>query len=139
MSKDINSRKSILLVDDDVTHLSLTEISLKDQYDIQMVKSGKEALELLEKSQDVPDLIMLDILMPEMDGWTVFDRISDIASLKFTPIMFFSSVDDEGTKEKAYELGAFDYITKPCSKALLLGRIGDTLQKAELKRQQYGV
>jgi CheY-like chemotaxis protein len=139
MSKDNNSRKTILLVDDDVIHLSITEISLKEQYDIQTVKSGKGALEFLEKSKNVPDLIMLDILMPEMDGWTVFDKISDIAALKFTPIMFFSSVDDEGTKEKAYELGAFDYITKPCEPSYLLSRIEDTLHKAELKRQQYGV
>jgi putative two-component system response regulator len=139
MTKDNNSRKTILLVDDDVIHLSVTEILLKDQYDIQMVKSGKEALEFLEKKQIVPDLIMLDILMPEMDGWTVFDKINDIAALKFTPIMFFSSVDDEGTTEKAYELGAFDYITKPCNKEIVLNRIEDTLQKAELKRQQYGV
>jgi len=139
MSEDSNCRKSILLVDDDVVHLTLTELSLKEQYDIQMVKSGKEALEFLEKKQNIPDLIMLDILMPEMDGWTVFDKISDIASLKFTPIMFFSSVDDEGTKEKAYELGALDYLNKPCEKSLLLKRVGEALEKAELKRQQFGV
>ena len=139
MAKDNNSRKTILLVDDDVIHLSITEFSLKDQYDIQMVKSGKEALDLLEKTHEVPDLIMLDILMPEMDGWTVFDKISDIAALKFTPIMFFTSVDEESTREKAYELGAFDYIIKPCEQTYLLGRIEETLQKAELKRQQYGV
>jgi len=139
MSKDNSSRKTILLVDDDVIHLSITEISLKDKYDIHMVKSGKEALEFLEKRQIIPDLIMLDILMPEMDGWAVYDKINDIAALKFTPIMFFTSVDDEGTKEKAYELGAFDYIVKPCEPAYLISRIEDTLQKAELKRQQFGV
>jgi PleD family two-component response regulator len=139
MAIDSNSRKTILLVDDDVIHLSITEISLKDQYDINMVKSGKEALEFLQKNQIIPDLIMLDILMPEMDGWTVYDKINDIASLKFTPIMFFTSLDDEGTKEKAYELGAFDYIVKPCEPTYLLGRIEDTLHKADLKKQEYGV
>jgi putative two-component system response regulator len=139
MAKDNNSRKTILLIDDDVIHLSITEISLKEKYDIHMVKSGKEALEFLEKSQIIPDLIMLDILMPEMDGWTVFDKINDIAALKFTPIMFFSSLDDDETKEKAYELGAFDYIVKPCDPSYLLNRIEETLQKAELKKQQYGI
>ena len=82
---------------------------------------------------------MLDILMPEMDGWAVFDRITDIASLKFTPIMFYTSVDEENAKEKAYALGALDYITKPCKKSILLDRIEDSLQKAELKRQQFGI
>jgi CheY-like chemotaxis protein len=139
MSEDSTSRKTILLVDDDEVHLIVTEASIKDKYDVQMVKSGKEALEFLGKSQNIPDLIMLDILMPEMDGWAVFDRITDIASLKFTPIMFFSSVDEESAKEKAYELGAFDYVTKPCEKKFLLSRIEETLQKAELKKQQYGM
>jgi response regulator RpfG family c-di-GMP phosphodiesterase len=139
MDKDDNSRKTILLVDDDETHLTATEASIKNIYDIHMVKSGKEALELLGKTQIIPDLIMLDIMMPEMDGWAVFDRISDIASLKFTPIMFFTSVDDESSKEKAYALGALDYIVKPCKKSILLERIEDTLQKAELKRRQFGM
>jgi len=139
MTKDINSRKIILLVDDDETHLSITELSLKEEYEIFMVKSGAEALEFLDKKQIVPDLILLDILMPVMDGWIVFDKINDIAALKFTPIMFYTSLDEERAKEKAYELGAFDYITKPCEKSVLLSRIKDTLQKAELKKRQYGV
>jgi len=139
MTKDNNLRKKILLIDDDSIHLSITELALKDQYDIHTVKSGKEALEFLEKNHIVPDLIMLDILMPEMDGWAVFDRINDIAALKFTPIMFFTSVEDENTREKAYAIGAFDYIIKPCEPTDLQNRIKDTLQKAELKRQQYGV
>jgi putative two-component system response regulator len=133
------SRKAILLVDDDEIHLSITENSLKDEYQIHMVKSGAEALEFLDKSHIIPDLILLDILMPEMDGWVVFDKIHDIAALKFTPIMFFSSLDEENAKEKAYELGAFDYIIKPCEQSVLLDRIKNTLQKAELKKSQYNI
>lgn len=139
MTKDNNSRKTILLVDDDEIQLSITESSLKEEYEILMVKSGKEALELFGKSQIVPDLILLDILMPEMDGWVVFDKINDIAALKFTPIMFFTTLDEESAKEKAYEIGAFDFITKPCEQSVLLNRIRDTLQKAELKKNQYGI
>jgi PleD family two-component response regulator len=139
MTKDPNARKIILLVDDDEIHLSITESSLKDEYEIFMVKSGEEALDFLSKSQTVPDLILLDILMPVMDGWTVFDKIQDIAALKLTPIMFYTSLDEESAKEKAYELGAFDYITKPCEQSVLLTRIKDTLQKAEKQKQQYGI
>jgi len=138
MAKDINSRKKVLLVDDDEVHLSITELSLKDEYDVFLIKSGEEALEFLNKSQIVPDLIMLDILMPVMDGWIVFDRINDIAALKFTPIMFYTSLEEENAKEKAYELGAFDYIKKPCERSILLNRISETLKKAELKKQNYG-
>ena len=139
MTKDNNSRKIILLVDDDEIHLSITELSLKDEYDVFMVKSGEEALEFLDKRNIIPDLILLDILMPMMDGWIVFDRIYDIAALKFTPIMFYTSLNEESAREKAYEIGAFDYVTKPCEKSVLLKRIGDTLEKAELKKRQYGI
>ena len=139
MTKDADSRKVILLVDDDEIHLSITELSLKDKYDIFMVKSGEEALDFLDKRHIIPDLILLDILMPMMDGWIVFDRIYDIAALKFTPIMFYTSLKEESAREKAYEIGAFDFITKPCEKTILLKRIEDTLQKAELKKQQYGI
>ena len=139
MAKDNNSPKVILLVDDDEIHLEITEVSLKDEYEVFKVKSGEEALEFLGKSQVLPDLILLDILMPVMDGWIVFDRIHDIAALKSTPIMFYTSLDEESAKEKAYELGAFDYITKPCEQSILLNRIKNTLQKAELQKQQYGI
>jgi PleD family two-component response regulator len=138
MAKDIDARKKVLMVDDDEIHLSITELSLKDEYDVFLIKSGEEALEFLNKSQIVPDLIMLDILMPIMDGWVVFDRISDIAALKFTPIMFYTSLEEESAKEKAYEIGASDFITKPCERSILLSRISDTLKKAELKKQHYG-
>ena len=136
MAKD-DARKKVLLVDDDEIHLSITELSLKDDYDVFLIKSGEEALEFLNKSQIIPDLIMLDILMPIMDGWVVFDRISDIAALKFTPIMFYTSLEEESAKEKAYEIGASDYIAKPCERSILLSRISDTLKKAELKKQHY--
>jgi CheY-like chemotaxis protein len=139
MTKDINSRKTILLVDDDEMHLSITKLSLKDEYETFVVKSGEEALEFLSKSEIIPDLILLDILMPTMDGWIVFDKITDITALKFTPIMFYTSLDEESAKEKAYELGAFDFITKPCEQSILLKKIEDTLHKAELQKRQYGI
>jgi CheY-like chemotaxis protein len=139
MTKDVNSRKTILLVDDDEIHLSITELSLKDKYETFVVKSGEEALEFLRKSKIIPDLILLDILMPEMDGWIVFDKITDITALKFTPIMFYTSLDEESAKEKAYELGAFDFITKPCEQSILINKIEDTLHKAESQKRQYGI
>jgi putative two-component system response regulator len=138
MSQDIDSRKIILIIDDDEPHLIFVELSLKDEYEIFKAKSGEEALEFLGKGQIIPDLILLDILMPVMDGWIVFDKINDIAALKSTPIMFYTSLDEESAKEKAYELGAIDYIIKPCSRMVLINRIRDTLQKTELQKQQYG-
>ena len=139
MAKDANSHKIILLVDDDEIHLAITESELKDEYEVVMVKSGEEALEFLGKNHIIPDLILLDILMPTMDGWETFDKINDTATLKSTPIMFYTSLDEESAKEKAYELGAFDYITKPCEQSVLQSKIRDTIQKAESRKQQYGI
>jgi PleD family two-component response regulator len=139
MAKDSNSRKIILLVDDDEIHLSITESELKDEYEVVMVRSGEEALGYLGKSHIIPDLILLDILMPTMDGWEVFYKINDIATLKLTPIMFYTSLDEESAKEKAYELGAFDYITKPCEQSVLQSKIKNTIQKADLRKQEFGV
>jgi len=138
MAKDGNSRKLVLLVDDDEIHLTITESELKNDYEVVMVKSGEEALDFLSKSHIVPDLVLLDILMPEMNGWEVFDKINDMATLKLTPIMFFTSLAEESAKEKAYEMGAFDYITKPCEESVLRDKIKNTIQKAELRKQQYG-
>jgi len=139
MYNDKKPRKNILLVDDDEIHLEITEFALKDEYAVFLVKSGEEAFEFLEKSHIVPDLIILDILMPTMDGWVTFDKIQDISSLKCTPIMFYSTLDEASAKEKAYELGAFDYITKPCDQDVLLERIKKTLEKAEFRKLQYGL
>ena len=138
MVGDISSRKNILLVDDDQVHLHITKTALKDEYEVFMVKSGKDALEFLNKKQIIPDLILLDIMMPEMDGWVVYENIQNIAELEFTPIIFYSSMDDESTIEKAYELGIFDYITKPCNMTVLQNRVKEILSKAELRKQQFG-
>ena len=132
-------QKTILLVDDDDLNLTIIEMYLKDEYQVLKALSGREALDLLSNAQNVPDLILLDVLMPEMDGWVVFDKIQDIAALKHTPIMFYTSLDENSAKEKAYELGASDYIVKPCDRSVLLDKIKNTLEKAELQKQEYGI
>jgi len=139
MAKDVNVRKSVLLVDNDETHLSITEMSLKDEFDVFIVKSGIEALEFLNKKHVMPDLIMLDILMPAVDGWIVFDKIGDIAALEFTPIVFHTSLDEEKAIEKAYELGASHFVTKPCKQSDLLSRIKSALHRAEQHKKHYGI
>ena len=119
MLQNTNLRKKLLLVDDDEIHLMSAESLLKDEYDIFIAKSGKEALEFLGTSQITPDLIFLDIIMLEMDGWEVFKRIREIAQFKDVPIVFLTSVDEDGEKRKASALGAAEYITKPYDMAEL--------------------
>ena len=135
MADNLDARKKILLVDDDEIHLSTAELFLKDKYQIHKAMSGDEALECLRTNQISPDLIMLDIIMPNMDGWEVFRRIKAIALLKDVPVIFLTSVDEEKNRKKARELGAADYITKPYNMILLKNAIKEVLDRKVTRRR----
>jgi CheY-like chemotaxis protein len=123
-----SEKKKILVVDDDETYLKMTASSLRDEYDVVTVKSGKEALGLFYQGL-VPQLILLDIIMPEMGGWDTYARIKAISGLHDTAMVFCSSSDDPKDMQKARELGAVDYIKKPIKRADLLNKVGKILKK----------
>jgi putative two-component system response regulator len=125
-------KKRVFLVDDDEIHLSIVEDILKDEYEIITAKSGKDALEYLLKGI-VPDLILLDILMPDMDGWETFIRIRSVNSLQLVPVVFLTAVIESAKAEHAQEIGAADYITKPYKVDDLLNRIEKILKMKSLK------
>jgi methyl-accepting chemotaxis protein/CheY-like chemotaxis protein len=117
-----NEKKKILVVDDDVTHLTMAKGMLEQDYDVTTVKSGDEALKLFFQGL-VPNLILLDLLMPGMDGLDTYSRIKGISNLHKTPLAFFTSSDTPANKARAQEMGAVDYIQKPCKKTELLERV----------------
>ena len=121
-------RKTILLVDDDEIHLSIAEAMLKDEYDILIAKSGKEALQCFLQGR-FPNLVLLDILMPDMDGWETYKRLKAISFLQNIPIAFLTSANGKTEKDHALEIGAEDFITKPFEKEELLNRIKVILEK----------
>ena len=125
-----NKVKKILLVDDNEIELSLTENVLNNEYEIIKAKSGKEALEYLLKG-NVPNLILLDILMPQLDGWETYDRVRAITFLHDVPIAFLTSVDESSKVDHAYEIGASDYILKPYNAKDLIIRIATIMKKYE--------
>jgi putative two-component system response regulator len=114
--------KKVFMVDDDEIHLLLVEEILKNRYEVITAKSGKDALEHLRKGV-VPDLILLDILMPQMDGWKTFIKLRAINSLHDVPIVFLTSVIEAAEVKHALEMGAADYITKPYETDDFLSRI----------------
>ena len=124
----ISGRKKILVVDDDGFHLSVVEKMLEDEYEVSAAKSGEEALERL-RGKFVPDMVLLDVLMPNMDGWEVYRRIRAINSLQDVPVVFFTSVTEKIEITHAYDIGAADYIMKPFEKEELLKRLETTLKK----------
>ncbi|MCL2764691.1 MAG: response regulator [Treponema sp.] len=117
-----NILKKILIVDDNEVHLVIAENLLKGHYDVTTAKSGKDALIFLSKGL-VPSIILLDVLMPEMDGWETYNKIKGISLLRNVPIAFLTSLD--GVREKLYasRIGAADLITKPYEAGELLNRI----------------
>jgi CheY-like chemotaxis protein len=115
-------RKKILVVDDEETVLTLTKKSLENDYDVTIVSSGKQALKLFFEGY-VPDLVLLDLTMPEMGGWDTFIRIRDISKLHQTPIAIYTTSQDSKDKAKAKELGAVEYLHKPIKKAEMLEKV----------------
>ena len=110
----------ILLVDDDTKNLQVAMSILKD-YNVIYAQSGDKALELLEKNQF--DLILLDVVMPIMDGYYVCSKIKANDKTKKIPIIFLTVKDDEKDIVKGFDLGAVDYITKPFYSEVLLKRV----------------
>jgi DNA-binding response OmpR family regulator len=126
-----DNKKKIYLIDDDDMHLTTAELFLKDEYEIYKAKSGKEALEYMSGNKFVPNVILLDIIMPDMDGWNVLKKIKEMDFLKNVPIAFLTSVEDEIEKKRAYKIGIADYITKPFNMMVLKSRIKELLKKHE--------
>jgi CheY-like chemotaxis protein len=127
-----NEMKKILIVDDNEVHLVIAENILKGKYDVTTAKSGKEALSLLSKGL-IPTLILLDVLMPEMDGWETYNKIKGISLLRNVPIAFLTSLD--GVREKLYasRIGAADLITKPYDGEELIRRIEKMIEDKKEK------
>jgi CheY-like chemotaxis protein len=117
-----DQKKKVIVVDDDETVLTLTKAMLENDYEITTVKSGKAALRLFFQGL-VPDLVLLDLKMPDMDGWETYNRIKDLSNLHHTPIAIHTTSEDEKDRVRAREMGAVDFIKKPLKKADLLDRV----------------
>jgi putative two-component system response regulator len=122
-----DEKQKILIVDDDEIHLEMVQAVLQDNYDVYTTKSGKDALGLFYQGL-VPQLTLLDLIMPDMDGWNTYSRIRAISGLHDTPIAFFTSSSDPKDIQHAREMGAVDYIKKPFDKDDLVNRIRKILK-----------
>jgi diguanylate cyclase (GGDEF)-like protein len=121
--------KTILVVDDTVTNLDILA-DLLHNYDVIDALSGKDALQIVNEEEI--DLILLDIMMPEMDGYEVCKKLKENPKTKKIPIIFITAITDESNLEYAYDLGASDYITKPFKPKELLAKVKRELHIQEL-------
>ncbi len=116
----------ILVVDDNPVETGLLTYHISRNTDSELITAdrGEEALELLEKDHErVPDLVLLDVVMPGMDGFRMAKHLKDNERTKDIPIIFITSLDDVESKVRAFEHGGVDYICKPFNKDELLARI----------------
>lgn len=125
----MNYQAHILVVDDDPALLEQAEYLLDSQYEISLAISGRQAITYLERGQDV-DLILLDILMPELDGYQTMEEIRKLRGCQKTPIIFLTSLTDPETELQCITSGAVDYITKPFDPRILLARIARRLESS---------
>ncbi len=119
--------KKILVVDDDPFILmSLEYLMQKNGYRVVVARNGKEALNLLQ--QELPDLVVLDIMMPDVDGFAICQFIKDTSSLRHIIVVFLSAKTRESDYRKGLELGAARYFFKPFSTRSLIKEINQLLQ-----------
>ncbi len=112
----------VLIVDDEPVNIQVLAACLKDTYQIKVSTSGKQCLELAQHSS-APDLILLDIDMPEMSGYEVCTILKSNSATKSIPVIFVTAKNEIHEEEKGLEMGAVDYITKPISPAIVAARV----------------
>lgn len=128
-----NQTYRIMAIDDDVSLLRTIEsILLEENYTVSIAKSGKQALTLLNNGI-IPDIILLDISMPDMDGYSTFKEIK--TKYNNIPIIFLTGMDGMQAELDGLELGAVDFITKPFVKNILLARIKTHLHNSKSYQQ----
>ena len=116
------SKARVLIVDDEKTNISILVDVLKKRYKLSIATNGEEALAIVQTG-DKPDLILLDVMMPGMDGFEVCRRLKAEAESEEIPIIFVTALSDSTNEELGLALGAVDYITKPISPPVVLLRI----------------
>ncbi|MDR1836979.1 MAG: response regulator [Treponema sp.] len=137
--------RTIFVVDDSDTNLSMAEAALEDQYRVMTMPSAAKMFALLDKVK--PDLVLLDIEMPEMDGFTALGKLKSEDSWANIPVVFLTGRTDANVEARGFEMGAVDFITKPFSAPVLLNRIKTHLgiddiireRTAQLNRMQNSI
>lgn len=122
------SKQTILVVDDEQDLLDLIEYNLRQEdFDVLKAENGRDGIQLAK--EHMPSLVLLDIMMPQMDGIEVCDRMREDPTLSHIPIIFLTARSDEKTEIEGLNKGADDYITKPISTSKLISRIKAVLRR----------
>ena len=133
----MEKRNKLLLVDDDASCLLEYIGILKKDYELSTAKSGQAAIDRAEKAQ--PDLIVLDVIMPEMNGFDVIIKLKESDLTKDIPVVFASGAESNEDERRGLELGAIDYIRKPIDETIVSLRIKNHIDNINLLRDKDAV
>ncbi|MBK8523681.1 MAG: hybrid sensor histidine kinase/response regulator [Betaproteobacteria bacterium] len=125
---------TILIVDDTPDNLHLLSHLFKEEYQVRVANNGEKALAFC-CSDDPPDLVLLDIMMPGMDGFEVAQKMREHPSAESIPVIFVTAMTEESARLKGLELGAVDFVTKPIDPAILKPRVRNFMRYVALRKQ----
>src|SRR5215471_8218606 len=131
---DNEEKKLLLLVDDNASHIHVVRSILKDDYKIRIATTGAQALDLA-RVEPLPDLILLDVIMPDMDGYQVCEGLKTIQETREIPVIFLTLKMEVADEARGFEVGAVDYIHKPFSPPIVKARARTHLLLREANRK----
>jgi len=126
-----NRKQTVLVVDDQIANVEILNSVLEDEYEILFATSGKETIEIA--TIQLPDIILLDVVMPEMDGYEVCARLKENDKTRDIPVIFITAMHQEEDESKGLDAGGIDYIAKPIRPSIVKARVRNHL---ELKRHR---
>ena len=129
----MKKRYTVLIVDDAMTNIGIMSEMLKDDYDLVAATNGNDALRII-RGEKRPDVVLLDILMPELDGYEVLQIMSGDEGLRTVPVIVVTADSDPKARERAYSLGAVDFITRGDAQSVISHRIKSVLRLRETDR-----
>jgi len=132
--KQPDEKQTVLLVDDTPANIQIANSILKDTYNIRVATSGAKALELANLTP-APDLILLDVMMPELDGYEVCTRLKMAGDTRDIPVIFLTGQTEIEDETRGFEVGAVDYIHKPFSPAVVQARVRTHLVLRGIREQ----
>jgi CheY-like chemotaxis protein len=122
----MNERPKVLIVDDELFNVDYLQQELEDcNYDLITASNGREALDKIKS--EAPDLVLLDLMMPILDGFAVLTQLKGDPELRSIPVIIISAANNSRSVVKGIKLGAEDYITKPIDEKLLIQKVKDYL------------
>jgi len=122
----VGKRQRVLIVDDTIVNIQILGEALGGDYEVLVATNGKDALELAQSQS--PDIILLDVIMPDMDGYEVCSHLKSDPLTKAIPIIFITTMNEEESEARGLEIGAIDYIAKPFSLPIVKARVRNHLE-----------